>query len=160
MAIHEDVDNIRFVGAPLVWFRCRATLGWSQRSTSMLLEVIGHLRWDSLLVVDDDAPTKVKFLVFHLEQSAGLQERKAVIGMSDHVPEVSRHLVQLPSVSPIVSNSLLVGDHNRLFLFLFLSEFCSRMCQSIPQKLEWKPYLSRGVGHPHYSGTGRNTAPT
>ena len=128
MAVHEDVDNIRFVGAPLIWFRHRATLGQSQRSMSKKLEVIAHLRWDSLLVIDDDAPTKVEFLVFHLEQPARLQERKAVVGVSDDIPEVSRHLVQLPSVLPIVSNRLLIGNHNCLLLFLFLSEFCCQRC--------------------------------
>jgi hypothetical protein len=83
-----------------------------------------YLCWDSLLIVDDDAPTKVKFLVFDLEQSARLQERKAVVGMGDHVSEVGRHLLQLSSVFPVVSDGLFIGDYDLLLLFLFLSELC------------------------------------
>ena len=83
-----------------------------------------YLCWDSLLIVNDDAPTKVKFLVLDLEQPARLQERKTVVGMGDHVSEVGRHLLQLSSVFPVVSDGFFIGDYDRLFLFLFLSELC------------------------------------
>ena len=80
-----------------------------------------YLRRESLLVVDDHGPAKVKLLMLHLDEASGLEEGKAVVGVRDHFPEVCRHLVELLAVIIITRDELFVGNHDRrLLLFLLL----------------------------------------
>ena len=55
----------------------------------------------AFLKVNHNFPTKVKFLILHIDQTAGFQKRKRMRWMCDDFTEIRNHLVELLSVHSI-----------------------------------------------------------
>ena len=122
-----------------------------------------YLWWYTLLIVDDNTPTKIELSVFDLDETTGLEERQAIGWVGDDFSEIGPQLVELVSVVVIVSDFILIrDDHFRFFGFL-LAKFYEN--QNSKPKGEWGRLKVDAYHLPlrarlHCSGTGRNTSPT
>jgi hypothetical protein len=84
--------------------------------------VQGHLWRQSLLVVDNNTPSKIEILVLDLDKPPGLEEGQTVIWMCDDFPEVGGHLIQLLTVLVVLGDKLLIGNNYRRLFGLFLTQ--------------------------------------
>ena len=77
-----------------------------------------------LLKVDDNAPSKVLVVMFHLDQSTGLEERDAIERLCDVSLHLLLQLLKLLSYSVVVGHFLLVLDNDGISLFFQFLDSC------------------------------------
>ena len=122
-----------------------------------------YLWWYTLLIVDDNTPTKIELSVFDLDETTGLEERQAIGWVGDDFSEIGPQLVELVSVVVIVGDFILIRDDHFCFFCFLLAKFCeNENSESRGElgRLKVDAYRLPLKVHPHYSGTGRNISLT
>lgn len=74
------------------------------------------------LVVDNNTPSKVKLLVFDLDEAPRAHEGKGVGRVCHNLSEIGIHPVELLSIFVVLSNHIFIRDDNCILCFLLLPQ--------------------------------------